>query len=715
MHQRFAAPFLIVATGLAQIPDSARPLPGPEPTLGVHGGEPWAFGRGCKTRFTATGPEFHVAAGPAAATTPTVRLAWAAIGRGDDLLPIGNGDRHVENARVEYRRPGGVECYDVVPGGIEQSFRLDSLPRGSGDLVVRQTVTTAMQVEPFGDGLRFSTPGLVHCTLGGVTAIDADGRRQAGVIRHRDGVIDYIVPADFVATARLPLLIDPLLGSATIVANASNAERKADLAFDATSGAWLMVYEFVFSATDIDIYGRRLDGAGVAMGSPLVLEGSGANDIDPQVANVNSRDRFVVVWNRQTASDSDVQARSVDAATGTQGPVLIVATGTDSQGRADIGGEATLVDQDAICVWDNQTQDTIEAAQLVVEANGALVVQDLTTIAAGSVGSPRISKSGGTTGRFLINWMVEFSLGDYDPYGMIVDRELNQLTGNVVFDGAVNFTGEVTNDGDGQNWAVAWKVKEAGITHDVAARSMHLGAGGPVLGSGIVPIETAAGVDERPTGVSWTGGSVVVASESVFNGAGSTNVRSIDPISCGDCEGSHRVLFQLTDDFHLAVASRRAAGADSDEALLVAEGRNTSTNLRARQWRSDDGSTRIEAPACGARGGVISTNCARAGNAGFAVRCQAASANSAAILVMSRQTALFGCGTCRLVPDPYAAFLHVTTTDAAGDAAFAVAIPPNISTSGIGFYLQWVVAQPVTPGCYALGSDLSAALRTIIQ
>lgn len=715
MHRRFAAPLLFAAVALAQTPDSARAWAAPDPVIGRYDGEPWAPGRGCKTRFLPTGPEFHLAAGPAAASTPTVRLQWTALGRGDAFVPIGPGELRLEAKRAEYRRAGTVERYDVVADGIAQSFLLTSVPAGDGDLVLRSELTTAMLVEPAGAGLRLVAPGLAYCTLGGVTAIDAEGRRCTGTVRHRDGVLDYVVPADFVATARLPLLIDPLLGSATIVANASNAERDADLAFDATAAVWLMVYEYVFSATDIDIYARRLDVAGAPLGSPLVLEGSGANDIDPQVANVNVRDRFVVVWNRQTASDSDVQARSVDAATGTAGPILAVATGTDSQGRADIGGEATLADQDAICVWDNQTQDTIEAVQLVVEANGALVVQDLTTVAAGSVLAPRISKSGGTTGRFLINWMVEFSLGDYDPYGMVVDRELTLLTGNLVFDGAVNFTGEVANDGDGQNWVVAWKVKEAGSTHDVVVRSLHLGTGGPVLGSGILPIEATAGVDERPTGVSWTGGSVLVASEFVSGGAGSTNVRSIDPISCGDCEGSHRVLFQLTDDFNLAVASRQAAGADSDEALLVAEGRNTSTNLRARQWRSDDGSTRIEAPACGARGGVISTNCARAGNAGFAVRCQAASANSAAILVMSRQTALFGCGTCRLVPDPYAAFLHFTTTDAAGDAAFAVAIPPNISTSGIGFYLQWVVAQPVTPGCYALGSDLSAALRTIIQ
>ena len=106
---------------------------------------------------------------------------------------------------------------------------------------------------------------------------------------------------------------------------------------------------------------------------------------------------------------------------------------------------------------------------------------------------------------------------------------------------------------------------------------------------------------------------------------------------------------------------------------------------------------------------------ARAGHAGFAVRCIDAVPNTTAILVLSRHQSSIVCGPCRFVPDPYAGYVHFTSTDSGGAAAFATAIPPSVAAFGVDFYLQWILVEPVTPGCYLFGSDLSPALRTVIE
>jgi hypothetical protein len=689
-----------------------------QPALAEQSDGLWGCGGGYKVRFDAGGFTFVPAFGATAPRNFSVRYELAACGRGTALQDVGAADRRDAGLRVEYARAAVTERYDLRADGLEQSFVLTALPAGDGDLVVRGRLSTELAVTAAAGGLQFTLPGVGACTLGGVTGIDAAGRTVAGEVRYHDGIVDYVLPAAFVANAQLPLVVDPLLGNASAVANTGNGEQDPDVAFDATNGVYLVVFEYVYSATDTDLYAQRVGTDGTLVGARILIEGSGQNDIDPQVANVALRDRFVVVWSRQTTNDSDVLACSVDAATGARGPVLAIASGADSQGWADVAGEATDADQDAICVWDNTTQDRIEAAQIGVNGDGTIFVQDLTTIVTGSVLNPRIGKSGGTTGRQLIVWMREYSLGDYDPTGAIVDRELTTLAGPFTFDSAVNFTGRVEADGDGESWIAAWHVKEASTAqNDVAARSVHFVSPGVAsLGSGITLVSAVSAVNESNPSVCWTGNSTLVAYESSASAGSSANyVHSIDSFSCADCEGRTRVVTSLTDDYAICGASRRSGGEAVDEALFAVERRGANFDVLATRWRSIDGDSAVVQPGCGSKGGITYASCARAGYAGFAVRCVDAEPNTTAILVLSRSQSSIVCGPCRFVPDPYAGYLHFTTTSGAGSASFAAAIPASVAALGLGFYLQWIVVEPVTPGCYLFGSDLSTAIRTVIE
>lgn len=677
-----------------------------------------AVGDRYKANFDRRGVDFVPAFGAAAPHNFPVRYELAGVGRGERFEAVGSGASRHDGLAVEFVRSGLVERYDVRGAGLEQSFVLDALPAGEGDLVVRGRLTTELQVTPHAGGLQFTLPDVGSCTLGAVTGIDARGRRVAGTIAYHDGVVDYVLPAAFLADAALPLLIDPLLGSTITVANTGTGEQDPDVAFDATNGVYLVVYEYVFSASDTDIYAQRVGTDGTLVGARITIDASGLNDIDPQVANVTLRDRFVVVWNRQLAGQGDVFGCSVDAATGAVGATVGLVTGSDDVGRADVGGEATDADQDAICVWDNGTQDRIEAGQIGVNADGSIFLQDVTTIASPNVLNPRISKSGGTTGRHLIVWMHDFGVGDYDPLGAIVDRELTLLVPFLSFDGAVNTTANVDADGDGVSWVAAWQVKEAStVQNDIAARSVQfVSPASATMGSSLVLVSAVTNVNESNPSVCWTGDATLIGYEnSGIAGSSANYVHSIDSVSCADCEGRTRVVTSLTDDYAITGASRRSGGEAVDEALFAVERRGANFDVLATRWQGADGVSTVVQASCGSNGGSTYASCARAGYAGFAVRCVDAVPNTTAILVLSRHQSSITCGPCRFVPDPYAGYVHFTTTDSSGKATFATAIPPSVAAFGVDFYLQWILVEPVTPGCYLFGSDLSTALRTVIE
>ena len=327
----------------------------PSAAVVAQDGELWGCGDAYKLRFDATHVEF-VPALPAAPHNHPLRYELAALGRGGEWVPVGPGDRVHTATSVHYSRPGVVERYDVRPEGVEQSYVFDRLPAGGGDLVVRGKVSTALRVEPFGDGLRCELPGVGGFTIGGVTGIDAAGNRAAGTMQYADGVLDYRLPAAFVESARLPIVLDPLLGGIFNVAvSTTTDDGDPDVAYDSGNNVYLVVFERVFSATDHDIHCQRVSAAGALVGSRIFLDNSsGTYDYQPSVANSNAADRFVVVWTRLTSPNYDVRGNSVNAADGTfPGTQVVVAGSADIEYWPDVGGEATTADDDVLVVWSN--------------------------------------------------------------------------------------------------------------------------------------------------------------------------------------------------------------------------------------------------------------------------------------------------------------------------------------------------------------------------
>jgi len=240
--------------------------------------------------------------------------------------------------------------------------------------------------------------------------------------------------------------------------------------------------------------------------------------------------------------------------------------------------------------------------------------------------------------------------------------------------------------------------------------------------SGITSVTADANDDETYPFVVKTGSSALVGwTDADGINFFSTYFKSLDPASCQPCEQTtqYALVGSLPIDIAGTGASTMSGGGDDDRVLLVLETDNTVTppvrDIQAQLWESADGTTVALGGSCGNSAGTLRTNCARVGNASFALALQGAGSNTPAFAVVSRNAISMRCGTCRMIADPYTGFAQLATTNAAGSASLSLPIPNVASIRGIDFHVQWIVAEPVSPACAVFGADMTQAVRLTIQ
>ena len=717
-----------------QPPDMAAVFAGPAPVVTEIDGRLWGFGARYKVEFGVGDVTFTPALGSTVPRNVPIILSLQSIGRGAEQAPVSKGARSYAGTRITYQHAEVAERYDVLAEGIEQSFAIDRLPRGVGDLVIRVAVSTDFVIEPSGAGLRLTLPGLGHLRVGGVTAIDARGRRVAGTIAHVDGALHLTVPASFVDSAVLPLVIDPLIGAnfSLSAGSASFVDTHPDVAFDAASGVYLVVFERVYSATDHDVHGQRVSENGSLVGSRILIQNASGNDSQQvRVANIATTGDFAVVWH--DVNNNEIRARIVEAATGALNSAngeLVVASG-GSYLAPDVGGETSSED-DAIVVWTEvgATSRAVKAAQIQA---GAENVIDTTTLYSSGTWLPQgpvISNGNGETGNHMVVYQVN-GLIDGDVRGVVIDRNITILDSTVPA-----FTGPLSPlfddqkqpsvDGDGKSWVVAWATAEPSnpSLYDVVCRSHVFDAGAGVVAavSDIMPITVQASDDEFAPTVVWTGGQTLVAWSDVDGGVINTYMKSVDPFSCDACESGTQFALAVNtgNDFRFSGAGEASGGRNGGSgALLVWQNDDPAASgdadVYGRLWEGVDGDVQNIGGGCGEAAGQAYASCALNGNAGFSLRLSSNVPTTPAILVISRQLGDIPCGPCSLRPDPYAGWVSATTTDSNAMATFNAAIPAGPALTGIDFYAQWIVSEPLNPGCYLFGSDLTDAISIRIQ
>ncbi|MBK8097032.1 MAG: hypothetical protein IPK26_07995 [Planctomycetes bacterium] len=675
-------------------------------------------GREYVVRMTADGICYTPALGRRAPRDLPWTWRLTQVGRGGHRLAVERVQPTADGQTVNYRHAVCTASHELRADGVKQSFVFDQLPAGAGDLVVRGLVDTELSagaITP--QGIAFALPEIGGVQIGAVVGIDGAGRQIAGSMRFADGVLEFVLPAAFVDSATMPLVVDPLIGT-TSTLGGGNDDLVPEIAYDASTDTFLVVWQRDLSLLNQDIRAQRLSGVGALIGGTLALESSTTSATRPVVANVNMRNAFIVCWQQA----GDIMARGVASATGVLSTVLTAAGTGDTETQVDLAGEDNdSIDDDVLCVWANTTTGDIESRQIAYLAGGTLSPGGLITFANplfSTYSNPSISMHGGGAGVFLLCWESFGSLSNKTTVrGAVVTRNLATVVADFQIATHTFDARDPACDGDGDraHWVVAFEREEAaGGDTDVYCVPVHLDGTTVVLGSEMA-VDSGAGDDERDPAVCWTQDSCLVAwADEAAAGNYDTYVTSLEPLRCNTCEGRFGLdtATTTTANFPAMAWRYQSTAFDNNHTMIVWQSfvvASSTGDIAYQRFGAIDGTTTYVGPGCGV-GGFLHTKCARAGNSAFRFELRGAAASGTALLVLSPTRVDLPCGSCTLVPDPWLGFVAgFTGTNATGDASWPLSLPAGVG--GMQLYAQWVSTGTQ---CFS-GLDLSNAARVSLN
>ncbi len=419
-------------------------------------------------------------------------------------------------------------------------------------------------------------------------------------------------------------------------------------------------------------------------------------------------------------------ARAVST-TGSVSAEATVAGGASFQHQGDVGGESTLIDDTALCVWKSDGDQQIQAREVGISANlltGRLTVRTTAPVfmvAGSSHDGPRISRSGGAAQRYAVVTTFRFGFPDADPVVTIVDSRGQPRGGDFLSNTrAEEYAPDV--DGDGTNWVAAWNRLSGPNDNDVYATAFSwdpLAFTGLVFNSGAVPIEADPNQDEVSPSVCWTGGSCLIGyTQQVVPGLAlwDSLVRSVDLFHCTECEGIFGCAAATGPIGPPQAACKLSGGSASEAAVLVWElwSATFKGDIFGQGWSTVDGNVTQAAGSCG-QGGTCHTTCARLKNSAFTFELRDSRPSQPTVFLLSGTRLDFPCGPCTIVPNPATGVVVGMSTNASGDVSLGSPIPNNVSWLNVPLFVQWATVNLATPPCAPFKLELSNALQMMIE
>ncbi len=403
-------------------------------------GEIWAMGRTYKASFDATGFSFVPFLGSDAPQNYPVRFDLDGL-RVDGEAAALNSRQNVRTraGRVELERGSITEVYHLGLEHVEQTFVFHERP-AAGDLVLELNVSTELAMRQDGDGWAFEN-ALGGVRYGAAKAIDGAGRVQ--FLEQRQGArgIEILVPADFAASAELPLIVDPVISTFGVVNDAAN-QVKVDVAYDPQTDQYLMVYETAFSVLDHDVQSIFYNNS---IGQVVGLAGIDLTSdrwSDPQVANNYFEQAFLVVATEGSVIGSRrVLGRVREAVSGFTAPVITIGAGFNDDSFADVGGfgNDAFTSFDFLVVFQRRNLSLTESRIVAqgVSAGSSLIgpLVDIANISGQDDQKPRISQSSGTIDlisaehQYMVVWERAESPTNRDIWARIVEFD-GDITGH---------------------------------------------------------------------------------------------------------------------------------------------------------------------------------------------------------------------------------------------------------------------------------------------
>jgi FG-GAP repeat len=239
---RLAVALLAAGAALLSTWAMRHPVPTPAPSVGLPLGARaavdsalgegarsyWVRGRsatnpaqGLRERFGAGAVTVVAGGSSAAASSGSLRLGLAGIGRPGALRPVRPSAPSVIANRVSYRSPGVREWFANGPLGLEQGFVVSRRPAAAGRLLLSVAVAGSLRPRAAGGAVLLSAPGGAELRYDDLVATDARGRALSASM----GVSgDRIVLSIDDRGAVYPVRVDPMvqLAELTVAAGAAH-------------------------------------------------------------------------------------------------------------------------------------------------------------------------------------------------------------------------------------------------------------------------------------------------------------------------------------------------------------------------------------------------------------------------------------------------------------------------------------------------------------
>ena len=561
-------------------------------------------------------------------------------------------------------------------------------------------------MEPLG----FRFQGREAVTVGVVTAIDADGREVRGELGWDGTWLELVVPGAFLEGASWPLVVDPLITGPNFQVQGSEAF-DPDVAYDASTDRYLVVWTQRASLFDLDVRARRIADSGLGDPYTLPIETSSDSSSQPAVGNLDSQNEFFVAYTRREGffGDADVEGLFVDAKVplfGFSKTILLDDSPSWAADQVDVGSsQAGLFTMQV--VWRRVGSGLRKARVLSDGLNPVGIVSYGTLTSNAADANPRLSSSIAYDGAHVVAWRRFFNSpapGDHDVYLRAIQPN-GALVGSEVGLTTIGVDEQPPRiDGDGEQFMLLYDRENA--VHDGSAfREVVLD--GTKLSVGAELFEWVAGPFGQAD-VAFSGYDFVVC---ITDGLelNDLHFRSIAPFTfkVGELNG-------IPGNFDVSAVpvlatTWQGTGEPGHDGLMVwpdTDPVTGGTNIAGKHITPGFG-IEEKGGGCGEVGETRTGLPVLGKELTFAM--EDAPAFSPSILMIAAAEGNLPCGPCVIVPSAADPIFFTFTATIDGDAEQVLTIPDNASLDGAKVWAQWLILDLFDPECDLFPVDVADA------
>ena len=201
------------------------------------------------------------------------------------------------------RRGEVTERLENDDGGVEQSWRFEHIPSGSGDLVVRVRASGERYAAASEHGLHFEGASGLGLRYGTATWVDANGKRTVVIPRFvaESGEIVMTVPDAVLATSQYPAVLDPTLTpeqevDKPLAGSSAGGDQNAPSVVSQGPGKGYFAVWYDRRGARPGIYGARVASDGKVLDDTGIPIASSVGSNQPSIAAAPGGAGFLVTW-----------------------------------------------------------------------------------------------------------------------------------------------------------------------------------------------------------------------------------------------------------------------------------------------------------------------------------------------------------------------------------------------------------------------------------